>query len=76
MTPLPRFFTASRPKRIPSPTTVKPSSLSLTWGGSTRIPRRVHSSIYSMTLLVLSRMLVRRAAMYSLGWWHLSQAVW
>ena len=49
------------------PTTVKPASLKLTWGGSTEMPRRPHSSMYSDTLPVWPSTLESSAAMYSQG---------
>src|SRR4030095_6662042 len=48
----PTPFTAPSPKRILSPRTVKPSSLSFTSGGRTGISRKRHSAMFLYVLLV------------------------
>ena len=67
MSPRPMPFTAARPNRMPSSTTVKSGPDSLMSGGSRRMPISLHSAMYSATLPLESKMLVSRAAMYSLG---------
>ena len=66
----PILLIASKPKRISLPSTVKRSSLSFTSGGKTLIPRLLHSSMYSTTLLTLSNTLVMSAAIYSFVYLH------
>ena len=63
LTPTP--LTALRPKRILPPTTVKPTSLSLTSGGRTLMPMAWHSLMYLTTWGVAPRSAseVSRAAM-------------
>ena len=72
----PTPFNATRPKRIPSPTTVKSAWDSFTSGGSRAMPMVRHSAMYSATFSVESSTEVSSAAIYSLGWRHLNQAVW
>ena len=75
MTLRPTPFRAARPKRMPPSETVKSASDSLMSGGSRLMCHSLHSAIYSATLSLESSTEVSRAAMYSLGWWHLNQAV-
>ena len=69
-------FRATRPKRMPSSTTVKSAPDWFTSGGSRGMPMSLHSAMYSATFSVESSTEVSRAAIYSLGWRHLNQAVW
>ena len=65
MNPRPMFLMATRPKRMPSSSTVKLSKDLFTSGGSRRIPHSLHSLIYSATLSELSSTEVSSAAIYS-----------
>ena len=67
ISPRPTLFTAFRPKRMLSPSAVKPPRDTLMSGCCTVMPRRWHSVVYSMTLVVLSSTLVSRAAINSCG---------
>ena len=64
--PRPMFLMATNPKRMFSPSTVKPSKEWLMSGGRTPMPQSRHSAIYSATLSELCSTEVSRAAMYSL----------
>ena len=65
MAPSPTFFTARSPKRMASPSTVKPRWLLWTSGVRTSIPRRRHSAIAAATLSALSRNADSTEVMYS-----------
>jgi hypothetical protein len=65
--PWPTFFTASRPYRIASPSTVNSSSLAWTSGGRTSMPSRRHSAIAAATRSSLVRKAVSTLVMYSTG---------
>ena len=71
----PTPFRATRPKRIPPSETVKSAWDSFTSGGSSSMPHSLHSAMYSATFSLESSTEVSRAAIYSLGWWYLNQAV-
>ena len=63
----PSPLTASSPNRMPSPWDRKAPSLQLTSGGSTWMPRFLHSSRYSMSFPVFSSTEVNSAARYCRG---------
>ena len=65
--PQPMPLMATRPKRMFSPSTVKFASERFTSGGSSLMPMFLHSAMYSATLVLLSRIEVSSAAMYSCG---------
>ena len=67
---------AAMPNRRPSAVAVKSAPDWFTSGGSRAMPQFLHSPMYSATFSLKSSTEVRRAAMYSLVWWHLNQAVW
>jgi hypothetical protein len=63
-TPVPKFFIEYNPKRmVVSSTTVKLPRLSLTDGGSTRIPMRLHSATTSAIFSTSPASAVSTAAM-------------
>jgi len=74
--PRPMFLMATRPKRMPSGSTVKLSRDRFTSGGSRAMPMSRHSLMYSDTFSAESSTDVSSAAMYSRGWWSLNHAVW
>ena len=63
----PTPFSATKPNRIPSATTVKSAPDWFTSGGSSWMPMSRHSAMYSATFSVESSTEVSRAAIYSLG---------
>ena len=65
--PVPTFFIALNPKRIPVGVTTKLTSLSLTSGGITLIPNLRHSSMSTTILSVSFISLDNVAAIYSAG---------
>ena len=65
--PSPTFFTAPRPKRTPSRSTVNASWLELMSGGRIGMPRSRHSPRYIASLSVFAASMVSSAAMKCQG---------
>ena len=76
MAPWPTFLTASRPKRIASPSTVNSRWLGRTSGGRTSMPIRRHSATAAATFSSFERNAVSTAVMYSTVWFAFRYAVW